>query len=208
MEELPTKRPDSSICTFILAKPKIRADEIQLRISFRSGRREALDAIFEKYVRALYSYGRNITADRDLISDCIQEIFLELWIKRAALSIQVNSIKYYLIKALRRRILRRLSTARTGAGQPIPDDYSNETEFNIELSLIQAELSDELSGQLKISVGTLSKGQQETVYLKFYENMTYEEVASVMHTNVKAVYNLIGKAVISLRKYFSRYPIR
>jgi RNA polymerase sigma factor (sigma-70 family) len=208
MENLPTKRPDSSNSTFILPKPSVRADEVELWISFRSGRREALNAIFQKYARALYSYGRNITADRDIISDCIQDIFLELWIKRATLSTEVNSIKYYLIKALRRRILRNLSSARTRTGQPISDDYSNEIEFNIEFSLIQAELSEELSSQLKISVATLSKGQQEAVYLKFYENMTYEEVASVMHTNVKAVYNLIGKAIISLRKYFSRNPIQ
>ena len=207
MENEPDKYPDSSLSTFILAKPDVRGSEVELWNSFRSGNRQALDTIFEKYVRVLYSYGRNMTADQDLISDCIQDIFLELWTKRTRLSTEVNSIKYYLIKAVRRRILRKLSSARSHAEQPIPENYSNEIEFNIEFTLVQAQVSKELSQQLKISVAALSKGQQEAIYLKFYENMTYEEVASVMHTNVKAVYNLIGKAIISLRKYFLHNPI-
>ena len=207
MKNLSDKYADSGLSTFMLVKSEVRGNEIELWNAFRSGRREALDTIFEKYVRILYSYGRNITADRDLISDSIQDTFLELWTKRSRLSTEIKSIKYYLIKAVRRRILRKLLSARSHAGQPIPEDYSNEIEFNIEFNLIQAQLSTEISAQLKNSVATLSKGQQEAIYLKFYENMTYEEVASVMQTNVKAVYNLIGKAIISLRKYFSKNPI-
>ena len=99
------------------------------------------------------------------------------------------------------------SAARAQAGQPIPENYSDEIEFNIESNLIQAQLSKELASQLKTSVASLSKGQQEAIYLRFYENMSYDEVASVMHTNVKAVYNLIGKANHSLHKYFSSIPI-
>ena len=113
----------------------------------------------------------------------------------------------YLIKSIRRRILRRLSTDRRFLGQPIPEDYSKEVEFHIEFNLIQEQVSRELSLQLKASVATLSKGQQEAIYLKFNENMTYEEIASVMNTNVKAVYNLVGKSIISLRKFFKAHPI-
>lgn len=206
MKNLSDKYSELNISTLILTKRRVQ-DEAELWNSFRSGKREALDSIFERYARALYSYGRNITADQDLISDSLQDLFLELWITRSRLSTEVNSIKYYLIKALRRKILRKLSAARAQAGQPIPENYSDEIEFNIESNLIQAQLSKELARQLKTSVASLSKGQQEAIYLRFYENMSYDEVASVMHTNVKAVYNLIGKAIHSLRKYFSSNPI-
>ena len=206
MKNLSDKYSELNISTLILTKRRVQ-DEAELWNSFRSGKREALDSIFERYARALYSYGRNITADQDLISDSLQDLFLELWITRSRLSTEVNSIKYYLIKALRRKILRKLSAARAQAGQPIPENYSDEIEFNIESNLIQAQLSKELASQLKTSVASLSKGQQEAIYLRFYENMSYDEVASVMHTNVKAVYNLIGKAIHSLRKYFSSNPI-
>lgn len=193
----------------MLANANSQELDIQLWNSFRLGNREALDNIFEKYVRVLFTYGRNLTCDQDLISDCIQDLFTELWIKREKLVVHVNSIKYYLVKSIRRRILRRISSDRHIIGrQPIPDDYYDEVEFNIEFNIIRDQTSTEISHQLKTSVASLSKGQQEAIYLKFYENLTYQEVASVMKTNVKSVYNLINRSVSSLRKSFKAHPIQ
>lgn len=207
MSHLSNKVLHLNKANFILANPNRQEIEIELWNSFRSGNREALNAIFEKYVHLLYAYGRNMTRDHGLVSDCIQDIFIELWIKREALTAQVNSIKHYLIKSVRRRILRRLSADRRFVRQPVPDNYTEEVEFYIEFNLVQNQISRELSLQLKASVATLSKSQQEAIYLKFNENMTYEEIASVMNTNVKAVYNLVGKSIISLRKFFKAHPI-
>lgn len=207
MSHLSNKILDLNKANFILANINTQEIEIELWNSFRSGNRESLNVIFEKYVGLLYAYGRNMTRDQGLISDCIQDIFVELWVKRETVTAHINSIRYYLIKSVRRRILRRLYTDRRIVGQSIPENYSEEVEFQIEYNLIQDQNSRELSQQLKISIATLSKGQQEAIYLKFNENMTYEEIASVMNTNVKAVYNLVGKSIISLRKFFKAHPI-
>jgi RNA polymerase sigma factor (sigma-70 family) len=207
MKNLFDKYLDSTGSNFILAKPQAHDIEIALWNSFRSGNREALNTIFEKNARVLYSYGMNLTSDGDLIADCIQDIFVELWVKREIVAPQVNSIKHYLIKSVRRRILRRLSEEKRLAGRALPDNYHEAVEFHIEFNLIQDQTLREISLQLQSSVATLSNGQQEAIYLKFYENMTYEEVASVMKTNVKAVYNLVGKSIISLRKYFKAHPL-
>ncbi len=183
------------------------AQDLQLWESFRSGSRDALNEIFERYARLLYAYGRNMTLDYGLISDCIQDLFVELWIKREIVAPKVNSIKYYLVKSVRRRIARRLSADCRIIGQSIPDEYSSNVAFNAEFDLVQEQMSHEVALHVKASVSSLSKGQQEAIYLKFYENMTYEQIASVMNTNVKAVYNLIGKSIITLRKTFKVHPL-
>ncbi|MEX2232611.1 MAG: sigma-70 family RNA polymerase sigma factor [Cyclobacteriaceae bacterium] len=161
---------------FILANPNPQEIEIELWNSFRLGDREALNAIFEKYVRLLYAYGKNMTRDHELVSDCIQDIFIELWIKREALTAQVNSIKHYLIKSVRRRILRRLSADRRFVGRSFREDCTEKTELHIEFNLIQEQISREVSLQLRASVATLSKSQQEAIYLKFNENMTLKKL--------------------------------
>lgn len=191
-----------------ISNSNLREVEIELWNSFRSGDREALNVIFEKYVRLLYVYGRNMTADQGLISDCIQDIFVDLWVKRETITPQIDSIKYYLFKSVRRRIVRRLSTdKRVIGGQTIPEDYWAEVDFNIEVNLISDHASNELSLQLKPSIAALSKAQREAIYLKFYENLTYQQIASVMNTNVKAVYNLVNRSIMSLRKSFKAHPI-
>ncbi|MBT1686134.1 RNA polymerase sigma factor [Dawidia soli] len=193
---------------FFVAKTPLAAEEQELWRLFRGGSRQALNVIFDCYARTLYSYGRNITPDQALISDCIQDVFVELWTKRGNLSESVVLLKFYLIKSLRRRILRRLSSDKLSLGeQHIPEEYDYTVEFTIEVDLIQEQFSQEVSQQLKSSLAALSPRQQEAIYLKFYENLGYDEIALVMQTNVKAVYNLVGKALISLRQVL-RLPSR
>jgi len=191
----------------VLQDHGMQNEESLLWSSFKSGSRASLDIIFEKYVGLLYSYGKRLTKDEELVADCIQDVFFELWVKRESLTHRIHSVKYYLFRCVRTRILRRLSVDMRLQGTPITDDYCEEMEFNIEHSLIMKETLHDLSDQLKNSVKTLSKAQQEAIYLKFYENMTYEEIANVMNTDVKAVYNLVGRSIISLRKLFRSQPM-
>jgi RNA polymerase sigma factor (sigma-70 family) len=204
MSAVPASLLDSKKSDHLVDSPGI---DDQLWTSFRTGNREALNSIFEKFVRLLYAYGRHMTGDRELIEDCIQDVFVELWIKREVLAPRVDSIKSYLIKSVRRRIIHRVNASRRFVAQPIPENYCDQVEFNIESNLIEDQSRTERSEQLKSSMTTLSKRQQEAVYLKFFQNMTYDEIASVMDTNVKAVYNLIARSIVSLRKFFTTHPV-
>lgn len=201
------KYPDLNKSNVVLATPHSAGSENELWDSLRAGSREALNAIFEKNCGLLCSYGRNITPDQGLISDCVQDLFVELWVKRNVLARQVNSIKFYLIKSLRRRILRALSESRRFAGRGLSASYFDEVEFDIEVNLRRNQLSVEQSLQLQASLTTLNPRQQEAIYLKFYEGMTYEQIASVMGTNVKAVYNLVSRSISALQKFFKAHPM-
>lgn len=170
-------------------------------MAFRNGSRSALNAIFDKYARAMHSYGSSLTKDLALVEDCIQDVFFELWTKREAVASEVNYIKPYLLKSLRRRVLRRLSADKRSLGDKnVPEDYDDEVVFSIEFTIVQAQISHDLKQHLIKAVSELSKRQKEAVYLKFYENISYEEMAIVMDIDLKAAYNLIGKSILLLRK--------
>src|SRR5687768_18474530 len=83
--------------------------DADLRTAMNDGSREALNSLFEKYAPSLYYYAKSISRDQALVADCIQDLFIELWIRRNTIS-DVKSIKSYLIKSVRRRVLRRLLT--------------------------------------------------------------------------------------------------
>lgn len=191
------------LATLFVVPVALKVEEEQtLWSAFKAGSRDALNSIFVKYSRLLYSYGRNMTADQNLIADCIQDIFVELWVRKEKLS-DVTSVRFYLMRSLRRSILRRLSADKRLLGiQNGADD--NDIEFSIEFNLIHDQLAAETRTQLQTAMTQLSERQQEAIYLKFYENMSYEELSSVMDINVKAAYNLIGKAIIILRTVVKR----
>ncbi len=46
----------------------------------------------------------------------------------------------------------------------------------------------------------LSARQREIIYLRFYHNMSYEEISDVMQINYQVCRNLLSQAIKSLRK--------
>lgn len=168
--------------------------------AFKSGDRKAFDYIFRKHVRLLYAYGGKITKDQNLVEDCIQDLFVELWQRRVALA-DVNTIKYYLLKGLRRRITRKLSTDKAWVNEDIAVlEQKSDIEFPLEFRIIEEQAAVEQRENLFRAISLLSKRQREAIYLKFYEKISYEQLADIMNLGLKSAYNVIGKAIETLRR--------
>ena len=54
----------------------------------------------------------------------------------------------------------------------------------------------------------LTKRQQEAIHLKFYSNLSYKEVATMMSISVDSIYNLISKAIDSLQHELNKVPVQ
>ena len=81
------------------------ADEnIRLWESFRKGDKEAFAALFREHYKPLYRFGNKFTNDTELLEDCIQELFVELW--QAKSQAPVLSVKAYLLKSLKYKLLK------------------------------------------------------------------------------------------------------
>ncbi len=169
--------------------------------AFKSGDRRAFNFIFQKYVKLLYAYGARITPDQNLVEDCIQDLFVELWQKRQVLS-EVVSVKFYLLKSLRRRVIRRLS-AEKGIIAREPDEIERhqELDFSVEFKMIEEQMALEQHDTLLKALSLLTRRQREAIHLKFYEKISYEELAEIMNLEIKSAYNLVGKAIDTLRKH-------
>jgi RNA polymerase sigma factor (sigma-70 family) len=177
-----------------------RCNDIDLWQHFKKGNEEAYSFIYEKYVPILYSYGYRIYPDEDLVKDCLQDLFVTLWSSRGNLA-NTDSIKYYLFRSLRREIARKLSSATNFTPDPATSVAEN-VEYPIEDHLIALEISNTQSKELDIALTYLSDRQREAVYLRFYQNIGFEEIAAIMGITHRAVYKLIYRAVDILKKAY------
>src|SRR4051812_16730497 len=82
-------------------------DDIQLWDEFRRGNEQAFARIYNSHIRALLSYGTKLSADMNMVEDCIHDLFIELWDRKAFLG-NTSSIKLYLFKGLKRKIIHAL----------------------------------------------------------------------------------------------------
>ena len=173
-----------------------KLNDASLWEAFKGGNEEAFKYIYDTKVFALYSYGHRITSDNGLVEDCIQDLFADLWEKKDRLS-STNSIKFYLFKALRRRLLRRLTQESRTKTDTFPEDF--QITLSQEARLIAQQVSKARLERLSQAMEKLSKRQKEIIYLKYYENLSFEEISATMAISVEATYNTLYKAMKSLR---------
>ena len=186
--------------------PPMHQDDTQLWQRLKSGEEGALVKIYDIHIDGLYNYARRFTRNTALVEACVQDLFAEIWEKREKLS-DTTSIKAYLFKSIRRKVLRALGKddKYIHAGDAC-DRYSREAAPSYEKCLIDTQLTEEQQQKLKSCLEKLSVRQKEAVVLKFYENMSNEEVAIIMDISIQSLYNLIHSAIKSMRQSYLAYP--
>jgi RNA polymerase sigma factor (sigma-70 family) len=165
------------------------------------GSRDAFEKIYQLHYSGLYSYGRKFSADTFLVRDNIQDVFVELWNYREKLS-KISSIKFYLYRCLRNKILTSLKKNKKWAlSCEVADDYAFEIVFSAEHSLIMEQGMAEQKEIIEQALRLLTKRQKEIIYLKFYSRLSYEEIAAVMDLNVESAYKLLSNTLRALRTH-------
>lgn len=169
--------------------------ERQIWLSFKQGNEDSFKELMELYYPSLLSYGLRFQKDRELVKDCIQDLFLELWKSRKTLS-DVLAPKSYLLVSLRRKLLKEVGRIRWFREAPeVLEDYNFEVQFAIETYLINTEIQHEDLKKLKKSISQLTKRQREAIYLRFYQELGYDEIAETLGINKHSAVNLVYEAI-------------
>ncbi|HVI44202.1 MAG TPA: sigma-70 family RNA polymerase sigma factor [Chitinophaga sp.] len=169
--------------------------------AFKAGDKEALAYFFNTFVDSLYQYGLGFTRDDAIIEDTIQDLFIRLWATRERLSVPASA-KNYLLKAFRHLLYRKL-TDQQKISRQIPEDFFPDMELSVEASRIQSEQQQIRQHKLEKALQQLPPRQKEAIFLRFYENASYEEIARIMETTVRATYKNVFRGLSFLREYMA-----
>lgn len=176
----------------------VEADDLRHWNKFRRGDAASFTIIYYHHIDALYHYGERLTADKALIEDCLQDLFAELWTRQMDLP-EVQTVKFYLFKALKRKINR-------GRDQQAKFLSEAAAEHDFALTLASEtegddwQLSPGQAAALLKAVNQLSPRQKEAITLRFYDNFSYNEIAEIMALSDRSVYNLMYRALAVLRQ--------
>ena len=175
-------------------------DDLALWQAFKKGEEKAFTALYQRYVRVLYSYGKKILADDELVEDTIQDLFTDLWRMREKLS-DAESVKFYLFRSLRRKIhLSQKPDYLFGEDWENTDEKLLPTLPSSETTLVENESTELQIKKLQNWLKNLPERQYEAVLLRFYQNFEYDEIGAILGINEQSARNLVQKAIINLRK--------
>lgn len=172
--------------------------DILLWQQLKNGDKAALERIYSSHISSLLKYGRKFSRNDQVIEDCIQDLFIELWKNRTGLGM-TDSIKRYLLVALRRKVIRYMDRSKKWVSDTEPTELDFEAEISIDHKLIELELSAERAAQVKEAMQNLSKRQKEVIYLKYVSGLDYEDIGEVMGLNYQSARNLVSNALRKMK---------
>lgn len=179
------------------------ADSIWER--FKNGDQEAFAILYNRYIDNLYNYGLKLCKDNNAVKDSLQELFIELFLNREKISVSQENLKFYLLLALKRSLIKKLQ-----AGRKFSHEFGTiefEPEYSIEFKMIEAESNDEISRKVKNALIQLPAKQKEAVYLRFNESLEYSEIAGLLDITVESVRKQVHRALKTIREIIKDEPI-
>jgi len=162
-----------------------------------NGEEKPFELLFSRYYDLLVNYGSRFTNDIDLIREAVQSLFIKIWNNRATLR-ETPSVKYYLIKSFRRILIRIIQSQSYGIR--LGEDAVFGIQIPHEQKIISREISAEQRERIERLLSLLTNRQREAIYLRFYENLSYEEIAEILGMQVGGTYKLIYRALDRLRE--------
>lgn len=161
------------------------------------GDTNAFHSIHGELFHGLYDYALKLLQDAQLAEDAVQELFVKVWVKRAVIG-PLQKVKPYFFTALRRQVLNQLRNRQSRELRigllPRPD-----IDFSPEEVVVRNEEYATLQAKIAAVLNELPKRQKEVIYLHYFEEMDYNQIAEVMGIHYQSVLNLTQKALRKLR---------
>jgi len=169
--------------------------------AFQNGDPEAFGILYHRYFSFLIQCSKRISNDHDLAKDCIHDLFVEMWNKKIKLGMP-KSVRAYFYISIQRKIIRQIRRTRSRSFHD-QQEYLlelEETDPSIEKKIMAEQQRWRQQHDVYKVLNHLSKRQKEAVYLKYFANLSYSEIAGRMSISIDSTYNLVSRAIVTMQK--------
>lgn len=174
-------------------------DNALLLSALAEGSIAAFEKIYSRFWHKMYLAAYNILRNKEVCEDIVQDIFSQLWNRRA--SLDIRNLEFYLIKAVRFQVFRSINEQKCRnnlilALTKLPADFFE-----------QAYLYQEIEEALQHGIEQLPEKCSKIFYLSRKEQLSNKEIAQHLNISIKTVENQITIAIKKLKKYLSPWTL-
>lgn len=169
-------------------------EEIIKRFISGEGKEEAFTLLYEKYINFVYDFGRTMGIPRSEIDDFVQEVFIKLSQKLDKFNLKKKFFPWFysIVKNHCYDYLKKVKNNKD-SDLIIKTYTSNPYEFDIETI-----------NQVRDIISKLPPNQREIIFLKYYQELTPEEIAETLGYSIRNVYFLLNKAIEKFEEEWNR----
>ncbi|MCK2156259.1 sigma-70 family RNA polymerase sigma factor [Exiguobacterium sp. 17-1] len=161
----------------------------------RSGDEQALEVLYEKYERLLFSFAHRFTNNDRLSEEVIQEVWMKIWNGRVDFNTDKGKFSSWVLTITRNAAL---DCLRREKRQPTIEVEERDGGYDepVERTVIERETASEV----RDAVSELKPDQQELIELVYFKGMTQQQISDQLHVPLGTVKTRIRSAIQALRK--------
>lgn len=166
-----------------------------------------LSSLYNKYANVLHAYGRGLGFSQDTCMDAIHDVFCKLARDESRIKKLVveGREKFYLFCCLKNRLID--ISRREDRMDPFdPRTATFGFEISIEESLTDEEERKSLKAKVEQLLSKLSPAQREAVYLRYMQEMSYDEIAQLLNITSESARKNVFRAMRKMRLTAKRNP--
>ena len=179
---------------------KVFENDLSLWNSFLSGDDDAYAFIYKQHVQHLFLYGTSLTSDRELVKDCIQDVFIRIHNNRNRLG-QTDNIRLYLLAILRNTLFNAFKK-QSSYQRFVNIIEEQNTTATTEDEWIDRENEARQKERIAVLKALLTQRQREIIHYRFVEELSIEEISKQLNINYQSVANIIQRALKKMRNFY------
>lgn len=165
---------------------------------------EDFSQVYATHVTGLYNYGIGLGFSHDICLDAIHDVFFKFYTKDKLEN--VGNIKYYLFRSIKNRLI----DIRRSKKKEVANQYIGDLPFTVEVTVMDSLIKEEERALLKKKVeslmNSLTQRQREAIFLRYMEEMEYDEIGELLHMNSESVRKLVYRGIEKIRKESGNIP--
>ena len=164
-----------------------------------AGDEESFCAIYQLYYNKLLRYGHIILPEIQIVEDVIQDLFI--WILENPDKLkEVHNFEIYLFQSLKRNLIKKRGHSNIILKQ-IPHNGSiHPFQNSIEFTIIQEEDEELKKNWIEHTLEQLPTHQKEILFLRYYQDLNYDEIAEIVSTSNQVIRNFVARALKRIRQ--------
>lgn len=182
----------------------------QLVSEFMTGNEQAFDELLKRYQEKLYSYLQFTVRNDDMADDLFQETFVKAIVQiRQGKYVHNGKFGAWLTRIAHNLLIDVLRNEKV-ENYVYEDEAENAwTESAISMDgSRENELSNEqVLNDVRNMMGHLPQNQREVVYMRFYQDMSFKEIAETTGVSINTSLGRMRYAILNLRKMAAEHHI-
>lgn len=194
----------------IMNNLKTLTDETLVRL-YVEGNNEAFNVLLDRYESKVLTYINYIVRNREVAEDLFQDTFMRVvatlkggkYAEQQKFSAWLMRITHNILVDYFRHLKNEKSISNDENEVDLLNDIKLADEDNVETLMIK---SQNLNGVEQI-ISMLPENQQEIINLRYYQDMSFKEIATMLNCSINTALGRTRYALINLRRLAVEYNI-